>query len=102
MRTARILFGTLVLLVAVSATLAGVWVLRAAGGGGLDVNVAFNDTLNLSADDRVIYGDSVVGRVERVRDGVVTARIATIGLANLSMEALERLRLRFPDVVFRD
>jgi hypothetical protein len=77
MRTARIIFGALILIVVLSATLAGVWVLRASGGGGLDVNVAFADTLNLSADDRVIYGDSIVGRVERVHEGVVTARIAS-------------------------
>ena len=81
MRTARIIVGCVVLFAVATATLGGVWVLRESGGGGLDVNVAFDDTENLAIDDDVIYGDKIVGRVERVidEDGrkLVTARVAS-------------------------
>lgn len=81
MRTARIVIGAVVLVAVATATLGGVWILRESGGGGLDINVAFDDSENLEVDDDVIYGDKIVGRVERVidKDGrrLVTARVAS-------------------------
>ena len=76
MRAVRIIIGGLLLTVVLSAVLAGVWVLRQAGGGGLQVVVEFADTEGLEADDDVIYGDSIVGRVESVEDGLVLVRVA--------------------------
>ena len=76
MRGVRIAIGTILLAVVATAVLAGVWVLRQAGGGGLQVQVKFADSKSLAADDDVIYGDGIVGRVESVEDGVVTARIS--------------------------
>ena len=76
MQSFRVLIGALVLLGVLTATLGGVWVLRQTGGGGLAVRINFQDTKNLSADDDVIYGDRIVGRVESVEDSVVYARIA--------------------------
>ncbi|MCB9933390.1 MAG: MCE family protein [Planctomycetes bacterium] len=80
MRVVRISIGAVLLVVVASAALAGVWMLRQAGGGGLAVRVEFNDAKNLAPDDDVIYGDGIVGRVESVAQlngrQVVTARIA--------------------------
>ncbi|MCB9895294.1 MAG: hypothetical protein H6839_12655 [Planctomycetes bacterium] len=76
MRGVRIAIGAVLLVVVATVVLAGVWVLRQAGGGGLQVRVEFSDTKALSADDDVIYGDGIVGRVESIDNGVVTARIA--------------------------
>ncbi|MBZ0137169.1 MAG: hypothetical protein K8I27_12445 [Planctomycetes bacterium] len=80
MRTGRIIMGACILVAIAAATLGGVWVLRESGGGGLDVSVAFEDPKGLAIDDDVIYGDRIVGRVERIveeHEGrLVTARIA--------------------------
>ncbi|MCA8936642.1 MAG: hypothetical protein KDB68_10630 [Planctomycetes bacterium] len=77
MQTMRITLGAVLLLMVATATLGGVWVLRQSGGGGLSVRVMFEDTKNLRADDDVIYGDAIVGRIESVESGTVIARIAT-------------------------
>lgn len=80
MRVARVALGAVLLVVVASAALSGVWWLRQAGGGGMAIRVEFNDARGLAPDDHVIYGDSVVGRVEDVADfngkTLVTARIA--------------------------
>lgn len=80
MRVARVALGAVLLVVVASAALAGVWMLRQAGGGGMAIRVEFQDARGLAPDDHVIYGDSVVGRVEDVATfngkSVVVARIA--------------------------
>ena len=77
MRTFRIVLGACLLLAVSVVTLGGVWMLRQAGGGGLHVRVTFSDTKNLSADDDVIYGDGIVGRIESIDGDTVTVRIAS-------------------------
>lgn len=76
MRAFRIAVGAILLVAVTTAALAGVWILRQAGGGGLAVRIEFADTQALSADDDVLYGDGIVGRIESVNDGVVVANIA--------------------------
>lgn len=76
MRAIRISIGAILLVGLTTAALAGVWALRQAGGRGLQVRVEFADTKNLAADDDIIYGDGIVGRVETVEDGFVIARVA--------------------------
>ena len=76
MRGVRIAVGLVLLVGVSSALLAGVWVLREAGGGGLPFTVSFEDARNLKADDSIIYGDAIVGRVENVDGNVVHARVA--------------------------
>lgn len=80
MRVARVALGAVLLVVVASAALAGVWMLRQAGGGGMAIRVEFSDGKNLAPDDDVIYGDGIVGRVEDVASFngkyLVTARIA--------------------------
>jgi len=76
MRAIRITAGAILLIGLTTAALVGVWYLRQAGGGGLQVTVEFADTKALAADDDIIYGDQIVGRVESVDAGVVTARVA--------------------------
>jgi hypothetical protein len=80
MRAPRIILGTLVLAGLAAGVAAGVWVLREHAGGGLPVEVAFDDIGELGPRAQVFYGDRHVGRVEHVRrmDGslVVRARIS--------------------------
>jgi hypothetical protein len=76
MRALRIAIGAILLVAVTSAALAGVWMLRQAGGGGVPVRVEFADTQGLRADDDILYGDGIVGRIESVDDGVVVARVA--------------------------
>jgi hypothetical protein len=76
MRGLRIAIGAVLLVAVTSAALAGVWYLRQQGGGGLPVTVEFADVEGLSADDDILYGDRIVGRVEDVQGGMVHARVA--------------------------
>jgi hypothetical protein len=66
MRRFRIVLGSLILLAIAAGSVAGVWMLYQHAGGGLPVEVVFQDTKGLGPGDRVFYGDQFVGRIERI------------------------------------
>jgi hypothetical protein len=80
MRTVRIILGSLVLVALAASVVLGVWVLREHTGGGLPVEVAFDDISSLAPRAHVFYGDQQVGRVEHIKRAntgyVVRVRIA--------------------------
>ncbi|MBK9976134.1 MAG: hypothetical protein IPP14_15285 [Planctomycetes bacterium] len=76
MKALRIVTGLALLAALAASVIAGVYVLRASDGSGLQVVVAFAQPAGLAPDDGVLFGDKVVGRVEAVRDNEVTARVA--------------------------
>lgn len=89
MRHARILIGVLVLLLLASGVAAGVWALYEQGGGGLPIEISFADAQGLSTHDQVLYGDRIVGRIDRVDpegQGVVVHAIIAAEHADLVRE----------------
>lgn len=75
MREIRVVVGAVLLIAVAAGVVAGVWVLRQAGGGGLPVTVTFADDQGLSIDDDVIYGDQIVGRVDDITEDNGEVRI---------------------------
>jgi hypothetical protein len=79
MQLPRIFIGIVVLLALAGAAGGGVWLLYEHVGGGLPIEIEFAEDRGLAPADPVIYGDRVVGRIERVTRGetgvVVHARI---------------------------
>jgi hypothetical protein len=65
---ARVIVGSMVVLVLTAGVAAGVWMLYEHAGGGLPVEVSFTDGKGIAPRDSVVYGDRIVGRVDRVDD----------------------------------
>lgn len=76
MKALRIVTGFALLAALAASVVAGVYVLRAHDGSGLQVVVRFEQPAGLAPDDSVLFGDKVVGRVEATSDNEVTARVA--------------------------
>lgn len=89
MRQMRILVGVFILLLMAGGVAAGVWALYEQGGGGLPIEISFADVQGLSARDQVVYGDRLVGRIDRVdkdADGVVVRAVIAAEHADLVRE----------------
>lgn len=76
MRLLHITIGTLLVAALAASVVVGLYALRASEGNGLRVVVEFESAQGLQPDGDVLYGDKVVGRVEAVEGGSITARIA--------------------------
>jgi hypothetical protein len=76
MKLFHITIGTLLVALLAASVVVGLYALRASEGNGLQVLVQFDDAQGLQIDSDVLYGDKIVGRVELVSGGNVTARLA--------------------------
>lgn len=76
MRLVHIAVGLLLVAAMAASVVVGLVLLRSSDGNGLPFVVRFDDAGGLQPDHDVVYGDKVVGRVETVAGGVVTARVA--------------------------